>query len=298
MAEMLDILSIDCVAPVRASLGEGPLWDPRIGKLVFLDIKGETIHLFDPQAEQLESHDAPGMVSALAPRGERGYVCAMRSGFARLDIIGGRVAIDPIIDPEADHPSNRFNDGKADPAGGFWAGTMDDAEMDAEAGSWWRLAPNGSAARLASGFHVANGPAFDQAGGRVFLTDSARQTIFVGRSDGEGLGDMRVFLQFAEGEGYPDGMEIDSEKCLWVAFWDGGAIRRFSPDGDHLQSIALPVPRPTSLTFIDNQIFVTSARIGLQEAALRKAPDAGGLFRIRVSRALSGATLPRCYCPV
>lgn len=276
---------VQCIAPVGAALGEGPLWDPRIGRLLWLDIKGGKIFRLAPETGRVETISVDGMVSALGLAGAGDYVCARRDGFARLVIKNGAARFSAIVDPEADLPGNRFNDGKIDPKGGFWAGTMDDSEK-AASGAWWRLAPDGSATKLDEGFRVANGPAFDPARGRVYLADSARQTIYVADSDGERLAHKRVFLRFGVGDGYPDGMEVDAEGRLWAAFWDGGAVRRFSPDGERLEKLALPVPRPTSLTIVGDRLFITSASIGLSSEQKRAAPQSGGLFEARLARRL------------
>lgn len=282
-----------CVAPVAARLGEGPLWDPRIARLLFVDIKGGKIFRYDPERERVEAIPAEGMASALGLARE-GYVCARRDGFHRLFIEDGAARFEPFADPEANLPANRFNDGKVDPRGGFWAGTMDDSESGAASGAWWRLAPDGKAAKLDDGYIVTNGPAFDPARGRVFLTDSAKQTIFVAETDGAALGEKRVFLQFGSGDGYPDGMEIDAEGALWIAFWDGACLRRFSPEGERLETVTLPVPRPTSLAFAGDRLFVTSASIGLDTEQLKAAPLSGGLFAARLKRPLETGS-PRVF---
>lgn len=289
MAEPVSIGSIECVADVGAALGEGPLWDPRAKRLIWVDIKGDRIFRFDPVSGRTEEWSCDGMTSAIGLADAGGYVSAARHGFFLLDLddAGGGVRRRALADPEADAPGNRFNDGKVDPAGGFWAGTMDDAERETT-GAWWRLSPDGAATRLAACFRVTNGPAFDPTRGRVFMTDSARRTIFVAETEGAAPGELGVFRTFGDGDGYPDGMEIDAEGCLWVAFWDGGAVRRFSPDADLLQTVDLPVPRPTSLAFAGADIFVTSARIGLDAAALDAAPLSGALFRIRTDRPIGG----------
>ncbi len=271
-----------CVATVAAMLGEGPVWDPRIGRVLFLDIKGEKLFRYDPEESVVEVLDAPGMVSALGLALGGGYVCAMQDGFALLDIDGGKVKIRKLINPESDRPGNRFNDGKVDPAGGFWAGTMDNAETSVS-GAWWRLSPDGAARRLDEGYKVTNGPAFDPGRMRVFLTDSARQIVYVAQTDGKTLWDCQLFLQFKDGDGYPDGMEVDIDGCLWIAFWDGFAVRRFSPTGERLEEIPIPSPRPTSLAFVGRRLFVTTARTGLDEQALSDYPDAGGLFEIALA---------------
>lgn len=276
--------SVRPVAPVEAVLGEGPLFDPRIRRLLFLDIKGVALFAYDPQTEQTERYAAPGMVSALGLRRKGGYVCARRDGFAQLTLGAGAVEMSAIFDPEADIPGNRFNDGKVDLTGGFWAGTMDEKETDQRAGAWWRLSPGGAVSKLAHGFHVTNGPAFDPDRGRVYFTDSARRTIFVAGVEAGGFSGKRVFLQFEAGDGYPDGMEVDADGNLWVAFWDGAAVRRFSPEGGLLEEIALPAPRPTSVALVGDRVYVTSARVGLKADDLAAWPLSGALFEIALTR--------------
>ena len=200
MSAALEIGEARCVAPLAAVLGEGPLYDPREGALYSLDIKGGKIFRTDLSAEETKIYTASGMVSALALAQSGGLLCARRDGFARLHFEKDQAVFAPIIDPEKDLPGNRFNDGKADPLGGFWAGTMDDSEEETT-GAWWRLAPDGAVTQIDRGYHVTNGPAFDHARGRVFLTDSAKQTVFVAETDGASISNKRVFLQFGDGDG-------------------------------------------------------------------------------------------------
>lgn len=285
--------SVRCVAPVEAVLGEGPLFDPRIGKLLFLDIEGGKLFAYDPQTEETEVFAAPGKVSALGLRRKGGYVCARKDGFAFFDLRGGETHFTAVASPEKDKPDNRFNDGKVDLAGGFWAGTMDEKEKDPGGGSWWRLSQDGAAAKIDQGFHVTNGPAFDAPRGRVYFTDSARRTIFAAKAERGGFSGKRVFLQFGAGEGYPDGMDVDVNGDLWVAFWDGAAVRRFSPNGDLIEEIAIPALRPTSVAIAGDRAYVTSARIGLKPEELAVRPRSGALFEIELTKPVSVA--PRYF---
>lgn len=279
--------SVRAVALVEAILGEGPLYDPRSGKLLFLDIKGGALFAYDPQTEKVQRFSAPGAISAIGLRRKGGYVCARKDGFAILTLGADAAETQPLCDPEESAPGNRFNDGKVDLSGGFWAGTMDDKERDATAGSWWRLAADHAVREIDNGFHVTNGPAFDAARGRVYFTDSARQVIFSAKAEASGFSGKGVFLQFKDGEGYPDGMDVDADGCLWVAFWDGAAVRRFSPEGALLEDIAMPVPRPTSVALVGDRAFVTSARVGLKAEELSARPLSGALFEIALARDLS-----------
>ncbi|MCC5995788.1 MAG: SMP-30/gluconolactonase/LRE family protein [Oceanicaulis sp.] len=266
----------ECVWDARAILGEGPVWDGRA--VWWTDIKAPALHRYEPRTGAKTSWTAPEPVGSFLIEPDGRLLAAMKSGFARLalDPDGGGIVIEPVCQPEADIPGNRFNDGKRAPDGSFWAGSMDDAES-AASGAWWRLDADGTARRLETGYRVTNGPAFDAARGRVYLTDSARQTVFVAdlTDNGAGFSNKRVFVQFGAGDGYPDGMEIDGEGCLWIAFWDGSRLSRFDPDGRLMGHLSMPVSRPTSLAFADDAIFVTSASIGLEDE-----PLAGGLFAI------------------
>ncbi|MEL7490835.1 MAG: SMP-30/gluconolactonase/LRE family protein [Pseudomonadota bacterium] len=282
MVPPVEILSIDCVADEKALLGEGPLWDPRINRLIWLDIKGDALFLFDPATLSNKRYKASDMISAVGLAKGGDYICVNRQGFHRLQIKDDSLMFEKIIDPEKDLPGNRFNDGKIDPAGGFWAGTMDNAEKRAS-GQWWRLSPGGDAGNLLKDFMVTNGPAFDDERGCVFLTDSAKQRIFRACSDGQSLSEIEVFLQFEPEDGFPDGMDIDRFGCLWVAFWDGGVVRRFSPEGELLSQVAIGVPRPTSVAIVADRLYVTSASIGLNENVISQSPQSGGLFCLKAN---------------
>lgn len=265
----------------RAILGEGPVWHPAEQALYWLDIKGRHVHRLVPESGDLTSWDVPFRIGSIAPRGRGGFVAGSDRGFVAFD--AGFEGWEALFDPEIEQPGNRFNDGEVDRAGRFWAGTMDDAEEQAS-GSLYRLDVDGRCATIDENYRVTNGPAFSVDGRILYHTDSARQTIyrFDLAADGSVSG-KRVLAQFGDGDGYPDGMTVDAEDCLWVAFWDGWCLRRLSPAGEVVAHVPLPVARPTSVTFGGSgydQLFVTSATIGLDAAALAAQPAAGGLMRL------------------
>jgi xylono-1,5-lactonase len=133
-----------------------------------------------------------------------------------------------------------------------------------------------------SGYRVTNGPAFSPAGDVMYHNDSAGQVAYAFDIASDGTaGNRRNFLQFRESDGYPDGMTVDAEGCLWIAFWDGGCVRRYSPKGEWLETVELPVSRPTSCAFGGpelDRLYITSARVGLDADELEMQPNAGGLF--------------------
>jgi sugar lactone lactonase YvrE len=274
------LAEISCVADVRAVHGEGPVWVDREAALYWVNITGRKIYRLSESGE-LTEWDTPMRVGAIAPRASGGFIAATDRGFTHIDFDANR--FDVIAHPEEDLPGNRFNDGKVDRVGRFWAGTMDDKEREAT-GSLYRLDPDGRWAKLDEGYQVTNGPAFSPDGRRMYHNDSARQLTYVFDLDDEGNPSNRqVLIRFAGSEGYPDGMTVDSEGCLWIAFWDGWCLRRFTADGRHLADFPLSVQRPTSCAFGGpglDRLYVTSATVGIDEQALEMQPCAGGLLML------------------
>lgn len=270
--------AIRCIADVKANVGEGPVWAEPEQALYWVDNKGKAIFRLRDDGE-CSKFDAPFQVCCLAPKRSGGFIAGTDRGFAEIDLDSGRFEM--IGNPQEEPPGNRFNDGKTDPQGRFWAGTMDDEEKEAS-GSLYRLDPDLRWTQMDSGYRVTNGPAFDAARSRMYHNDSARRTIFAfDLSKSGGLSGRRVFAQFEEEHGSPDGMTVDSDGHLWVCFWDGWCLRRLSPDGEVAARIDMPVQRPTSCAFGGpnlDRLYVTSARLGLDEEELEMQPCAGGLF--------------------
>lgn len=268
-----------CIAPAADLLGEGPVWVPREQALYWLDIKGLRLHRYDPATGGVTSWPMPFRIGSIAPRAGGGFVGGSERGLVLIDPALER--FDIVADPEKHLPGNRFNDGAVDPAGRFWAGTMDDAE-EHSTGALYRLDPDLRCSQHDSGYRVTNGPAFSPDGRYLYHSDSAAREIYRFTLDADGLlSGKTVFARFGQADGYPDGMTVDREGCLWVAFWDGWCVRRLSPRGEPIALLPLPVQRPTSCTFGGpdlNLLFVTSATIGLNRAALASQPQAGCLF--------------------
>lgn len=271
--------TVSCIADVHAVLGEGPVWIARESALYWVDIKGLKIFRLD-QDGGLRRWPTPMRVGSIAPRVDGGFIAGTEHGIALINLDEDR--FDIVARPEEHLPDNRFNDGKLDRRGRFWAGTMDDRECE-ETGTLYCFSPDLSWVVVDEGYKVTNGPAFSPDGARMYHNDSARQVTYVfDLIDGK-AGNRRTFLQFRQGDGFPDGMTVDSEGCLWIAFWDGGCIRRFSSNAEWLETIELPVARPTSCVFGGrdlDRLYITSARIGLDEAGIAMQPNAGGLFML------------------
>lgn len=266
-------------------LSEGPRWDGERDELLWVDILGSRLHRAridgNGLLEELESVGFDRFVGAVAPVVGGGYVLAAHGGFLFLDVSGEVVE---LAQPEAGRGHVRMNDGACDPQGRFWAGTMAFDESPG-AGVLYRLELDGTCTTVLSGLTISNGIGWSPDGCRMYLSDSGTRTIDAFDFDPE-TGDIsgrRVIVQIVEAGVAPDGLTVDAQGDIWVALWNGGALRRYAPDGSLLETVALPVDRPTSCAFGGSDsatLFVTTSREGLDESALARQPDAGRVFRI------------------
>ncbi|WP_426751646.1 SMP-30/gluconolactonase/LRE family protein [Myxococcus sp. Y35] len=270
-----------CVWPARAELGEGALWVPSQGALYWLDIKGRKVHRLALEGGARESWETPLRMTALAPRRQGGFIAGTERGLAFYEPRSGR--LERLLNPEPERPHNRCNDGKVDLAGRFWVGTMDDHE-EAPTGALYRFDAQGHLARFDDGYTVTNGPAFSPDGRTLYVNDSPQRVTYAFDMSADGVpGGRRVLLRFEEPHGFPDGITVDAEGGLWIAFYAGGCVRHFSPEGEWLAEYRLPAAKTTSVAFGGkglDRLFVTTARDGLDAEALAAQPLAGGLFEL------------------
>ena len=268
------------VGKSKAILGEGPVWDESSNTLYWVDIKGRALHAHTPGSNVDRCINLPIEVSAVAPRVGGGLIAATRNGFAFLDPQDGR--LDQIEDPEAEFPDNRFNDGTVDNLGNFIAGTMHDLERE-NTGSVYCLDSEGAVKPLFGGYIVCNGPAFSPDGCTLYFSNSSEREILAFPYDAgvPDVGKPRLFTKITEAHGYPDGLAVDLDGCVWCAHWDGGGVSRFSPQGEFLQFFALPIPRVTSCAFGGSdyeQLYITTASWGLSSVQQQESPLSGSLF--------------------
>ena len=260
----------------RAILGEGPVWYH--GQLIWVDIEGCAVHVGD---RRIDVGERVGCVWPCA--GSERLICGLQSGLAFLDLETGN--LEAIVDPESDLPSTRFNDGKSDPRGRLWAGTMDMEEKQT-LGSLYMLDAGRNLTRQWTDITVANGLAWDPDGTTFYYIDSPTREVAAFDYDAESgaISNRRVAIPIPDGEGFPDGMTIDVEGKLWIALWQGWGVVRYDPKtGERLGKIDLPVEKVTSCVFGGanlDELYITSARIGLDEASLEAQPFAGGVFKV------------------
>jgi sugar lactone lactonase YvrE len=271
---------IEVVTAASAELGEGPVWDARSSRVVWVDITARRIHLTDTVTGTSEMIEVPLHVGAVALRAAGGFVAALQDGFW---VVGDGPAERIVTVPEA-RPGLRFNDGKCDPAGRFWAGTMA-YDQAPGAGALYRLDLDGRVRMMLDGVTVSNGLAWSLDGRTMHYIDTPTQRIDAFSYlplTGE-IGDRWPEIHIPPEAGAPDGMTIDAEGGLWIALWGGAAVHRYL-DGRLERVIKLPVSQPTSCCFGGeslDELYITSARQGLSAHQRRTEPLAGALFRVR-----------------
>ncbi len=275
---------LELVVDAKALVGEGPVWHVSRQLLYWVDIQGASLHVHDPAGPADTVFPVGCRVGAAVPRKSGGMVLATENGFEAYDWMTGTRT--PIADPESHLPNNRFNDGKCDVRGRFWAGTMSMVREE-HAGSFYVLEPDGSTRHLFGNVTTSNGLGWSPDGRTMYYIDTP--TLLVEAFDFElekgEISNRRTILKFPEGVGRPDGMTVDADGMLWIAHWEGSRVTRWNPaDGQLLQAVYLPAERVTCPVFGGRNLdtlYITTARIGLDEQALARQPHAGGLFAFR-----------------
>ncbi len=279
------------VADGRAAL------DAESAELLWVDILGSTFHRARPgvdgtlQSERVVTVDRH--VGAVAPAADGGWVLAAGTGFLHVDEDG---TARELAQPEAGRTDVRMNDGACDANGRFWAGTMAYDERPG-AGALYRLELDGSCTTMLTDLSISNGIGWSPDGATMYLADSGAAQIDAFDVDPPS-GDItrrRTIIAIDTPGVAPDGLTVDADGALWVALWDGGAIRRYRPDGTLLTEVRMPVDRPTSCAFggaDGTTLYVTTARQGLDATALARQPDAGRVFRIEGLGARGTGCLP------
>ncbi|MFI9253287.1 SMP-30/gluconolactonase/LRE family protein [Streptomyces sp. NPDC053069] len=244
----------------EAELGEGPAWDPATDRLIWLDILGMRIHTYDPATGRRTVRTTEQHVGAAKPRAGGGLVLNLRDGVGLLDPDDTFRWLhhEPVA-------GRRANDAAVAPDGSLWAGTMRYDEA-AGGGTLSRLTGDGTAETVLPGVTVSNGTGWSPDGRLMYYVDSPTRRVDVFAYDGERVHDRRPFVRIEEGAGFPDGLTVDADGCVWVALWDGGAVRRYTPRGELDRVISLPTPRTTACAFGGaglTDLYVTTARTGL-----------------------------------
>lgn len=268
----------------RAELGEGACWFAEEQRLYWVDILRCEVHRFDPETGKDEVRKTPCHVSLVQPTTRGDLVLGTRDGIARMDFETGRFVV--LCDPEAQIPGNRFNDGKPDPRGRLFAGSIAYDGSDKKA-NLWRIEPDLTVTRLIDRVGNSNGLGWSPDEKTFYWTDTKTGCVFAfdyDASDGE-ITNRRVAVEVDKELGRPDGMAVDAEGHLWTALWGGHGVARWNPaTGEMVEKVTCPVPFVTCPSFGGPELdvlFFTTAQKGRDEMEPTPEAEAGNIFAAR-----------------
>ncbi len=264
----------------KATLGEGPAWDAKTQTLYWVDVLEKKIYAGSKLFLQLDDY-----VSCLAPRKDGGLVIAQRFGFWTFEPDSNRLFT--LASPKGEPSNNRFNDGKCDPRGRFVAGTMDHNEQETS-GSLYSLSPEGRIKKLLKDLRISNGIGWSADCKTMYFIDTPTREVKAFDYDIETgqIANGRMLIHFEDTFGWPDGMTTDTAGNLWIAMWGGARVTQWDSKGKLMEQFGVPALNVTSCAFGGpgmNELFITTARSGMDTAAMKKYPQAGGVFRMETN---------------
>ena len=277
--------AFECVLDVKASLGECPVWAGDEQALYWIDINASSLNRFDPSTGSNTVWPMPASIGCFGLRRGGGFVAALRDGCWLLDRNGTLER--KVADAPYDPASHRFNDGRVDPRGRLWAGSMNE-RRDGATARLYRLGAEFRLTAMIPGITISNGLAFSPDGRTLYHADTPTRTITAWQFDAAtgDIANRRIFAQFADEAERPDGAAVDSEGCYWIAFYRAGKVARLSPRGERLAEYAVPAMCPTMCAFGGRDLktlYVTTARQHRAAEELERLPQSGGLFAMRVA---------------
>ena len=282
MGDGVQRLTAEVVLDARSQLGECPRWDDRTDELLWVDILAGEVHRFDPASGRDVAIALGRHVGAVATRASGGWVVAAREGFASVDASGAHA---PLVHVLADDPGARFNDGRVDRAGRFWAGTMP-YDLSPGRGALHRLDPDGLVHPVVEGTWLANGIDWSPDDRRMYFADSLTGTVDVfDFHPGEGLVERRRRLATIDPSvGLPDGLVVDTDGAVWVAISGAGCVHRYAPDGRLIALVDVPGALQVSAAGFGGPaldvLYITTTREHLGPAELADQPGAGAIYAV------------------
>jgi sugar lactone lactonase YvrE len=278
------LTDVELVIDSKSELGEGALWNYKTGELLWVDIKGKILNFYKPLTGNNKEMFTGQMIGTVVPTETEQVLVALQNGIYKLDPKTGSKKL--IVDPEEDLPDNRFNDGKCDPAGRFWAGTMSMVN-EKNAGALYRLDPDSSIHKMVDNVSISNGIVWSPDNTKMYYIDTPTKKVMQYNYNIEtgNISDPEVAVEIPNDMGSPDGMTMDEEGNVWIALWGGSAVGCWNPEtGKLMHTIGVPAKNVTSCAFGDDDLgtlYITTARTGTSEEELEKFPYAGGVFKTR-----------------
>jgi sugar lactone lactonase YvrE len=279
---MSEQLSVEVVVDARNVVGECPVWEPATQRLTWLDIPRGEVHRLEPAAGRYERAIVGDVAAAIVSCRDGGYLVARE---ADVVVVDESLAVVATLTELELAERERLNDGKCDPAGRFWVGTAADRASH-RSGALYRIEASGEASVVQTGVSLSNGLGWSPDSSVLYYVDSPTHRVdrFAFELETGEIELMEPLVQLEERDGLPDGLCVDAEGGVWIALWGGWQVRRYRPDGTLDAVVSVPAAQVTSCTFGGPQLsdlYITSARSGLDESDLEEQPLAGALFRCR-----------------
>ena len=282
MVDKLKIGEPKIIFPKNLILGEGPIWIPDTKSLMWLDIKGKSLHTFSYITGNIKEKNLDKTTTWILPiLNSNKFLVGTEDGVEEYNYNDNKFELKLQI--EEDLPNNRLNDAKIDKNGNLWFGTMDDTEKE-ESGSFYCLKPSYELIKIDDSYTVTNGPAITHDDKKLYHVSSLQKKVFCYDKNNTTLSNKRIFFELDQKDGYPDGLTIDDENFIWLAVWGGAKVVRISPDGEVDKIITFPTSQITSCVFGGSEmniLFVTSASVGKNPS---EDENAGNLFSVETNR--------------
>ena len=268
----------------KSLLGEGAFWNHKTNELYWVDIEGKTLNIYNPETNSNKSIQLPSLVGTVVPYTKSEAVVALLDGIYKVNILSGEVSL--LSDVEANMPENRFNDGKCDPNGNLWVGSMH-FEQSRPNASVYRIDESGDTTKMIDSVTISNGIVWSKDSKTMYYIDTPTKQIVAYDYDQatSTVSNKRVVVEIDEEHGSPDGMAIDEADMLWVGMWNGNAVVRFNPEtGQLVSKIAVPAHNVTSCAFGGSNLdtlYITTSSLDMTDEEKKKYPLAGSLFRVK-----------------
>jgi len=268
---------------IPAELGEGAFWNHKTQELYWVDILGKKLYIYNPSTKLNTSFEMPSRIGTVVPQSDSTAVVALEDGIYIQNTKNG--SLTRLSNVEADIPENRFNDGKCDPNGNLWVGSMHLAEKEPNA-KLYKVAPSGTATAMLDNITISNGIVWTKDAKTMYYIDTPTAKIRafdydVGTST---ISNERVAVEIPASLGFPDGMAIDEHDNLWVGMWNGNAVVCFDPKtGSVITRIELPAHNVTSCAFGGPNLdilYITTATVDMTEDEKIQFPLAGSVFKV------------------
>ena len=279
-----DDLHAELVLDAKTILGEGSIWHPKENKLYWIDIEGKSLHIYDPVTKEDKQFPLGSRVGTVVLLQAGGAIVALQSSIQKIDTKTGKLSF--LTNPLPDTVNLRYNDGKCDPAGRFWVGTMA-LDSRRRGAVLYRMDKDKSIHQMLDSVTISNGIVWTADKKTMYYNDTPTGTIqgFDYNDKTGEIANRRVVVRISKGGGGPDGMTIDADGNLWVALWGSGTVGKFDPiSGELLQKVIVPAPNVTSCAFGGKNLetlYITTARAGMNADKLKEFPLSGGLFSVK-----------------